>query len=270
MMSGRSGGKDRCPRGQCGVAPVSLCPSLLQALWQCCARGRTVTNSPEGPAAAAAAHLTETSPYIDQRARAANPHWSSQSPPSQPANSSPIPAAWACSPTGLTSTLTYMSGKCTVLNLGRNNPRLQCRLGADLMGKQFCEEGPGCPGEQTVHEPALIPRGHCYPGCIKQSIPSRLREVIFPFYSDLVRSCLECCVQFWPPQHKRDMELQQRATKVIKGLEHLCYKDRLRELGLFSLEKRQLRGASSTCQYLKGVCQENGTKCGSAERWDKR
>ena len=48
----------------------------------------------------------------------------------------------------------------------------------------------------------------------------------------------------WSPQYKRDMDLleriQRKATKMTHGMEHLSYEDRLKELGLCSLEKRKL------------------------------
>lgn len=55
-----------------------------------------------------------------------------------------------------------------------------------------------------------------------------------------VRLHLECCVQFWDPPYKRDMEVleqvQQKAMKMTQGLEHCD--ERLRQLGPFSLERR--------------------------------
>jgi len=54
---------------------------------------------------------------------------------------------------------------------------------------------------------------------------------------------------------KKDEEplerVQKKATKIMRGLEHLSYKERLRELGLLSLKKRKLK------EDLKGGCQED-------------
>ncbi|KAK4832475.1 hypothetical protein QYF61_023522 [Mycteria americana] len=95
-----------------------------------------------------------------------------------------------------------------------------------------------------------------YPVLHKKKHGQRLREIILSLYSALVRPHLECSIWFWGHQYKKDMDflkwVEREVTKMIRGLEHLSYEEKLRELGLFSLEKRRFWGdLVAAFQYLK-------------------
>ena len=112
----------------------------------------------------------------------------------------------------------------------------------------------------NMSQQCVIPaqKANCILDCIKRSMTRRSREAILLLYSALVRPCLEYCIQFWDPQHKKDMELleqvQRRAMKMIRGLEHLPYKDRLRELGL----EKSLGVLIAAFQYLRQAYRKAG------------
>ncbi|KFV97326.1 hypothetical protein N326_09264 [Eurypyga helias] len=167
---------------------------------------------------------------------------------------------WAC-----TNHVKFNKAKCKVLHLDQSKHKYR-------LGKEWIENSLEGKGFRMSVDEKLNMSQQCalaaqkasrILGCNRRSVASRLREVILPLYSAFVRPHLECCIQLWDPQHKKDInwleQVQMRAMKMLRGLEYLSYRERLRELGLFSLEKRRLQGdLIAVFQYLKGDYKEAG------------
>ncbi|KAK4831727.1 hypothetical protein QYF61_018857 [Mycteria americana] len=161
----------------------------------------------------------------------------------------------------ITNRMKLNKSKCWILHLGQDNPGYMYKLGDERLQGSPAERDLGVwvDGKLNMSQQCTLAakRANCVLGCMKHSIASRSTEVIVPLYTALVWPHLKYCVQFWAPQYKKDIKLlecvQRRATKMVKGLESKTYEEQLRSLGLFTLEKRRLRGdLIPVYNFLKG------------------
>ncbi|KAK4830831.1 hypothetical protein QYF61_013760 [Mycteria americana] len=131
---------------------------------------------------------------------------------------------WACA-----DLMKFNEAKCKVPHLGWGNTQYQYRLGGEWIDSRPAEKDLGILVNKKLDRSwqcvlAAQKANHIL-GCIKR----RGQQV-----------------EGDNSLYKTDMDLfegvQRRATKMVRGLEHLSYEERLREVGLFSLEKRRLQG----------------------------
>ena len=149
----------------------------------------------------------------------------------------------------ITNDIKLNKTKCQILHLGWSNGGHKSKLGEEWLESSPAERGLGVLVDRRLNrsqQGALAAgRANSILGCTKTSVTIGSKEAIIPLYSALVQPHLEYCVQSWAPQFTKDVMvlecIQRRATKLVRGLEGMSCEERLRTLGLSSLERRRLR-----------------------------
>ena len=132
----------------------------------------------------------------------------------------------------------FNKDKFKVLCLGRNSPRHQ-----DMLQYQQLESSSEGMDLGLLVDAKLNVSQRCalaavqvngILGCIRQSIVSRSREVILPFYSALVWPHLQNYIQFWVPQYERSEHSGESPAQGHRDDQRsgASYEEDLRELGL--------------------------------------
>ena len=148
----------------------------------------------------------------------------------------------------------FHAGKCKVMHIGRTNPCREYQMTTDD-GKSHTLEAVDTEKDLGVlidnklkfsqHCQAKINKANSILGCLKHTFKNMNKDIFMLLYTAMIRPHLEYASCVWSPYLKRDQDaierVQRRATKIVPGISHLSYTERLQFLNLPTLKYRRER-----------------------------
>ena len=144
----------------------------------------------------------------------------------------------------------FNSSKCHVVHFGKKNYGHYYHLNGSLLSPAEKEKDLGViVGKDLKAEWNIahsVAKANKILGMIRRTFSYMDKDMFLQLYKVYVRPHLEYCQQACSPYMAKDINLiegvQHRATKLVKSIEDLSYEERLKQLQLYSLEDRRLRG----------------------------
>ena len=141
-------------------------------------------------------------------------------------------------------------GKCKVMHIGNNNLKFGYLMNGEWLDECEYEKDLGVIVDRNLKSGRQVlearNKANRMLGFIARNVSYKSKEVIKKLYISYVRPHLEYCVQAWSPHYRQDLDMlegvQRRATRLIQGFKRLDYIDRLKELNMFSVRRRYIRG----------------------------
>ena len=143
--------------------------------------------------------------------------------------------------------MAFNTKKCKVMHMGRNNPNHQFSMGGLMLDNTEEERDIGVTVSSDMKPTAQCAKAarvaQAVLGQISRAFHYRDRHVFVRLYKQYVRPHLEFCTQAWAPWTVADStaleKVQKKAVGMVSGLISHSYEDRLKELGLQTLEERR-------------------------------
>merc|ERR1712240_722354 len=140
--------------------------------------------------------------------------------------------------------------KCKIMHLGNQNIKHTYTMGGSNLTATNEEKDLGVLIDDKLgfdkHIRSIVKKANRMLGLIRIGFSCLDKEIFMNLYPVLVRPLLEYCVQVWSPYKRKFINLlegvQRRATKLVPELRELQYEERLKKLGLTTLEERRVRG----------------------------